>query len=98
MAKGKGASQVRQGSLTGIPLTSRICPEATAPAAMPKKTGVTVLATAKTRSQTPAPVATLRAGVRKMKAAPAEDDPQQSQRERDVERDAERGEDGWEDR
>ena len=70
IASGKGASQVRQGSLTGIPLTSRICPEATAPAHMPKKTGVTVLAMAKTRSQTPAPVATLRAGVRKMKAAP----------------------------
>ena len=70
IARGNGASQVRQGSLTGIPLTIRICPEATAPAAMPKKTGVTVLAMAKTRSQTPAPVATLRAGVRKMKAAP----------------------------
>jgi hypothetical protein len=35
---------------------------------MPKKTGVTVLATAKTRSQ--AVLASPRAGVRKIKAAP----------------------------
>ena len=62
---------------------------------MPKKTGVTVLAMAKTRSQASRGDAPRRSA--EDEGGAAEDDPQQRQREGDVEGDAERGEDGRED-